>query len=513
MAGRVSEIYAQEGDAVQTGGKILKLIDDEYLTVRLPFSESDAERLYEGQTADVTVENTFETLSGSIEKIYDTSRVLDWYVTVTDVEVRLENPGALSSGTYVTVRADGASCYESGALEGGAEKVVLAQGSGMLEELHVVEGEYVGAGAVVATLSNDSIEDSMRDSSLSLQEAELSYQNTEKQLSDYKITAPITGSVISKTVKAGDTLESGTKTVMAVVADMSVMRFTINVDELDIAKIEKGQIADITVDALPEMLFTGMVDNVGILGVSNNGVTTYPVVVAIDQTEGLWPGMNATANIVVDSAENVLTIPVAAVNRGNTVLVKEGGSGVVVEVGDAVDVEDTIDAEDAGGAGNTRRSTTGAMSRPETGAANRPETGAVNRPETGGAPAPATGDSMEFSAENSLTADAETGAAGAANGFEREFEIDIDQTGAPEGARYVRVTLGLNNDSFIEVRSGLREGDIVLVPMAAENELMQNVMMGPGMMGGGVVVRGEASAAPAGGRPPQRQTMQGGGGG
>jgi HlyD family secretion protein len=287
------------------------------------------------------------------------------------------------------------------------EKVVLAQTSGIVEKLYVLEGESVGAGAVIASLSNDSLEESMRDSDLSLREAELSYAGVERQTEDYSITAPIEGSVISKTVKAGDALESGTKTVMAVIADMSLMRFTINVDELDIAKIQKGQQANITVDALPERRFSGTVDTVGLLGTSSNGVANYPVVIVFDDATGLWPGMNATADIVVDSAEDVLMLPVAAVNRGNTVLVK--------------------------------------------------------------------------------------GAAG---------DEGIDQSDAPDQARYVRVELGLNNENFIAAENGLREGDIVLVPVAAEGSLPQNtMMMGPGIMPGGTVIRtgpGGAGGGPSG---------------
>ena len=41
----------------------------------------------------------------------------------------------------------------------------------------------------------------------------------------------------------------------------------------------------------------------------------------------------------------------------------------------------------------------------------------------------------------------------------------IDQTGAPDGAKYVRIEIGLNDESYIEVTSGLSEGDIVLVPV------------------------------------------------
>jgi HlyD family secretion protein len=421
IAGKVTELYVQAGDNVNTGARVAKIVDDSSLTARIPFGETDAAQLYAGQAVRVTVENTFEVLDGVIEKVYDSSRLADGYVTVTDVDVRVENPGLLSAGTFVSVEAGGMESYEGGELKGGAEKIVTSQAGGMLETLYVLTGERIAAGAPIAALSSDTANDSLREGYLSLREAELSYENAEKQLADYELTAPISGSVISKSVKAGDSLETSAKTVMAVIADMSEMSFTINVDELDIAKVKAGQRAIITVDALSGRVFSGVVDNVGLLGTSSNGVTTYPVKIKPDETEGLWPGMNATATIVADSVENVLMIPVTAVSRGSLALVK------------------------------------------------------------GAAPAE-----------------------------------DIDQGEAPEGAAYARIETGLNNENFIEVKSGLSEGDVVLAAAAQAAELQQNAMMGGPF--GGMGVRSSSSATVVvpgggGGGPAQRGGPPAGGSG
>ena len=117
---------------------------------------------------------------------------------------------------------------------------------------------------------------------------------------------------------------------MCVIADMSAMKFTIDVDELDIASLKEGQEVKISADALSGKQFTGSVSNIGILGTTTDGVTSYPVEIVINDGGDLWPGMNVTAEIVVESVQNVLTIPVSAVNRGNTVLLKgaEGTEGI-----------------------------------------------------------------------------------------------------------------------------------------------------------------------------------------
>ena len=400
IEGRVTEILVEKGDNVSTGTKIATVVDDTYLTAKVAFGTSDIGSLYVGQKVNATVENTFEVLSGTISKIYSSKRVLDGYIEVTDVEVTLKNPGALESGTYVTVNAGGVDSYEGAALEGNTEKIVTAKTSGLVTKIVASEGEYLNRGSEIVRLSSDSAGNSLKNSELSLRESQLSYESTQEQLDEYGITAPISGSVIQKNVKAGDTLEKSSdasSTVLAVIADMSTMTFTIDVDELDIASMKEGQEVQITADALSNQKFTGMVDNIGLLGTSTDGVTTYPVKILINQADGLWPGMNVTAEIVVESVQDVLKIPVSAVNRGNTVLVK------------------------------------------------------------------------------------------GAKGTE-----GIEQTDAPDGAKYVQIELGLNDESYIEVSKGLSEGDVVMVPVVkssgTENTSEQQQMMpgGGGAMGGGM---------------------------
>ena len=239
-------------------------------------------------------------------------------------------------------------------------------------------------------------------------------------MDNYTITSPISGSVISKTVKAGDTIDNADgNTVLAVVADMSQMTFDISVDELDVASLKEGQTVNITADALENQTFTGSVSNIGLLGTTSNGVTTYPVTIMIDNPKGLWPGMNLTADIVTESAKNVLNIPVGAVSRGNLVLVKGTAS-------------DTSDAS--------------ASSAPGTAATSA----AVQSP----------------------------------SGKSRA----IDRNSAPDGYYYKQVTLGINDDTNIEVTSGLSVGDIVAVPVtkaAAATSTTQTTMGGGGMAGGG----------------------------
>ena len=121
---------------------------------------------------------------------------------------------------------------------------------------------------------------------------------------------------------SGMSSSGSTVTYPAVIYDRSQLTFDMAIDERDISKIQVGQKVEITADALDSQSFTGVVDKVNINGTTVNGNTSYPVTVKVDGApEELYPGMNVSAKIIVEEAGSVLTLPVEAVERGDTVLV------------------------------------------------------------------------------------------------------------------------------------------------------------------------------------------------
>ncbi len=82
-----------------------------------------------------------------------------------------------------------------------------------------------------------------------------------------------------------------------------------------------GQKVAITADAVEGRVYEGTITKISVQGSTSGGVTTYPVTIQIDETDGLLPGMNVDAEILVDSVSDVLAVPAAAVQRGDRVLV------------------------------------------------------------------------------------------------------------------------------------------------------------------------------------------------
>ncbi len=325
-SGMITELYVEVGDEVQAGAKIADVRDSSSMELRVPFNSSDVSKFGVGSTATVTMDGSFETLSGTVTAIDAQETVLDGYQIVKYVTIRVSNPGGLSTSSAATATINGVACNQGANCTYLSESTITAEASGTVASLSVSEGSRVSVGSVVAKLSSTSTENQVTNSKLSLEQQQLSYQNTVDKLDDYTITAPIDGTIITKNIKVGDTLDATNgQTTLAVIYDMSYLTFDISLDELDVGEVAVGQTVNISCDSLGDgASFEGTVTKVSVAGTTSNGVTTYPVTVRIDNApDGLLPGMNVDATIVVEESKDALTVPVAAVQRGSTVYVKD----------------------------------------------------------------------------------------------------------------------------------------------------------------------------------------------
>jgi multidrug efflux pump subunit AcrA (membrane-fusion protein) len=93
------------------------------------------------------------------------------------------------------------------------------------------------------------------------------------------------------------------------------LEMTVAIDELDISAIKEGQEADVTFDALEGQSFSGVVTEVADSADTSSGVASYSATLVLDKSEGILPGMSATATIVKEKKENVITIPLDAVQQ------------------------------------------------------------------------------------------------------------------------------------------------------------------------------------------------------
>ena len=323
-SGVVQKLYVKKGDMVSAGSPIADISDTSSMTLTLPFQSADAARISVGQSAQVTLAGTLETLPGTVEYVAGADQVGSGGALVRQVKIRVNNPGALTEAASATAKVGTISCAAGGAFEARLSQTITAQAGGYTFQ-QGIEIEVSGGDQLV-TLGGSAAETALQNAALSLQNAQLSLQSAQEVLENYTITSPISGTVIEKNLKAGDQLDGSESGALAVIYDLEQLELKMNVSELDIGKIQPGQSVEITAEALPGETFLGTVEKVNINGTTTDGFTTYPVTILLSEYGALNPGMNVSADIIVEQAQQVLCVPPPAVSGGNTVLVAQEGA-------------------------------------------------------------------------------------------------------------------------------------------------------------------------------------------
>lgn len=334
--GVIKTLYIKNGDDIKTGDRVCDIVDSDTMTLEIKFLSSQAGGIYSGQAANIEMTGGGGSYMGTVKTVSSGSTVNSLGVPVTNVEISVTNPGAITTGDTATAVVDGTACAEPGTFKYYHEETVTAKASGKIRNLSLIEGDRVSAERTILTIESSSVSNQVKKSALSVSDAELSLKGLQDDLDQYSISSPIAGKVIQKTVKAGDKVASQQgSTSMAVIADLSALTMTMNIDELDISSVKVGQDVEVTADALENQVFHGVVNKVSVIGTSQNGVTTYPVEVLLSDVENtdLIPGMNVSATIVLEKKDDVLLIPTTAVKRGNKVKMLGSGEEVEIETG------------------------------------------------------------------------------------------------------------------------------------------------------------------------------------
>ena len=320
IAGIVQTLNVMVGDNVTAGQPIAVIRDNSVMTIKVPFAASDAAAFYVGQPATITLDSTFETLSGTVQTVAIDSVAGVGNVPTRYVTIEVISPGNLTDTQAATVSIGGKDCTAGATFTYRAAATISAETSGTVISIQATEGSRVVKNQTLVTLGGDDLSDIVQSAAESLRSAELSVSSAQKELDNYTITSPIKGTIVEKKYKQGDTIEERGKT-LCVIYDLEYLEMTLNIDELDISSISVGQIVTVTAEAVSGKVFQGEVTRVSVAGSTSNGTTVYPVTVRIDDTDGLLPGMNVDAEIVLSKAENVLSVPNEAVLRGNVVLI------------------------------------------------------------------------------------------------------------------------------------------------------------------------------------------------
>ncbi|MBI5083861.1 MAG: efflux RND transporter periplasmic adaptor subunit [Acidobacteria bacterium] len=166
-------------------------------------------------------------------------------------------------------------------------------------------------------------------------------------LQKHNAVTPIDGIVTNLPVRVGETVVPGVQnsaaSLIMTIADMSVITAEVKVDETDIVNVTLGQVADVTIDAIPNRTFRGKVIEIGntaILrssglaasqsAVSSQEAKDFKVVVALDNPPAeIRPGLSCTAKVITATRQKALSIPIQALTvrqRGDLEPEKKSGN-------------------------------------------------------------------------------------------------------------------------------------------------------------------------------------------
>lgn len=334
FSGKVTNVTTVEGENVNNGMSMFTITETSKLELSVPFSTTDIAYIKVGQKVQVNLQEHMDMIEGIITAIDSNTYTASSGGIVQNVEVTVSNPGTItdSSTASVSIKTSSGTELESGVktFSYANKKSVQAATTGIFSSVNIKENQYVNSGDILIQIENDDLQVTAKTNDLKIQDLNNQLLAAQKTLENYKVYSPIEGTISAVTAVVGDSVKSGSNLIS--IRDFNQMEFTISVDELDISKVKVGQEVTITVDALIETVkkpLSGEVIYKAMEGTSSNGVATYDVTIKINETENLLAGMNANASIILDKAENALIVPLEAVAQrgGNAFVWVKGSSG------------------------------------------------------------------------------------------------------------------------------------------------------------------------------------------
>jgi HlyD family secretion protein len=165
----------------------------------------------------------------------------------------------------------------------------------------------VSAQTQLDRLENGASDFDLQTAEINLSAALLAVDQAQAALDRMTLVAPFDGVIAQNNLVVGEILPSGQSAMLLI--DDGELYVDLAIDETDVVKIEVGQPAELTLDALPGAAITGRVTRVAVTPMVLGQLVTYPVRVTLDPTdEPVRIGMSATATIIVDELKDVLIV-------------------------------------------------------------------------------------------------------------------------------------------------------------------------------------------------------------
>lgn len=327
VSGRIKRIYPEKEDSVaavmQADGALALLSIDGRMAVSF---EAQAELSVDDEVDVYLPDGSKKT--GTVRQYSDGQCT----VTITDNGPELDDA--------VTIKDKDGNEIGAGTLDIN-QPVAITGVSGTVKTIHYKENSSVSSGTTLFTLKDMPKSSENRDLMQQRADAEQKLQTLVDLSGGNTLVADFDGTVQSINIAentatgdasaqtasattqtdasaAGQTGQSAASAGNVVAMSISTrdnMILTAEIDELDILSIQPGQKAGVVLDALPDKQFDGEISHISDVGNATGGITKYSVEITMQRTDEMRSGMNATATIVISETDEILVIPIAAIQE------------------------------------------------------------------------------------------------------------------------------------------------------------------------------------------------------
>lgn len=304
------DYYASATDNYEKGIQYKQDVYNKYQTAKTEYDKciddyKATSRFSDKATIEALISETYDTTKDIAEAIKSANNLIEFYRytlsqkqqsynTIADTHLSL-----LSGYTGKTNNHLSTLLSDNSTIADDKEAIISADSSIKIKELSL---EKTKEGATDLEI---------RTQELVVEKKEAAVSDAEDTLAKYSIRAPFDGIISSVSVNSGDTATSGTS-MGSIITHEDIATITLN--EVDIAKVKVGQKVNLTFDALENVSIEGEVSDVDTTGTVTQGVVSYGVQISFStDNESIKPGMSISANIIIDSVSNVLTVQSVAV--------------------------------------------------------------------------------------------------------------------------------------------------------------------------------------------------------
>lgn len=298
IKGTVMTIYAAKGDSVDAVmdkyGALAIVSPDDMLQVTVPYALNVA------QGDEVTVASGSQSATGTVTGV-DTA--------AGEMTIQFEK-NDFKAGDIATVTAADGSKLGENSVEVASPVYITGRG-GTIEKVYEDLGGDVSRFGNIFKLDGDILSSALYSKIDQRADLQDDLNDVEQKLESLTVKAGTDGVISGLQLNTDQIVQAGAK--LFTVKSNKQVKIDVEIDELDIAEIKAGQTATVTFDALPDKVFTATVNKINPIGVSTNNVTKFTVTLQLDATDGVMLGMSADVEIVSQTAENALFIPIEAI--------------------------------------------------------------------------------------------------------------------------------------------------------------------------------------------------------